>query len=251
MDSEHRFSVCWIFCICKVFNNTNERDISLLGVVPHHKQANYQPHSGSILSSLVTDTKSRLSKNLCRLSLSIFKNVPEQYSPVLSLSHTAMRPQQPASNTGCLLFCLPSQLFKNSISYLRKNHLLYRLPFSASFVSFEFATTKDQWTYNVQRLCPWTASRIGGGRGVKKAVYQLSGNFLNSLHVLRSALLWKMIRPITNRRCQWIHHCHWSDFHVNYSVFDTTTTRLRSIQQGSSFSLFRVRRTAKSSGFEA
>lgn len=77
------------------------------------------------------------------------------FSCTLTVTYlTAMIPQQPASNTGCLLFCLPSQLFKNSISYLRKNHLLYRLHFSVSFISFEFATTKDQWTYNVQKLCP-------------------------------------------------------------------------------------------------
>lgn len=158
MDSEHRFSLCWIFCVCKVFNNPNERDISLLRAVPRHQQANYQPHSGFIPSSLVTDTKSRLSKNLCGYLVNPFpssKCSRTIFSCTLTVTYlTAMRPKQPASNTGCLLFCLPSQLFKNSISYLRKNHLLYRLHFSVSFISFEFATTKDQWTYNVQRLCP-------------------------------------------------------------------------------------------------
>lgn len=153
-----RFSLCWIFCVCKVFNNPNERDISLLGVVPRHQQANYQPHSGFIPCSL-TQIPNPGFQRICVVVSSIPFHLQKCSRTIFSCTPTvayltAMRPQQSASNTGCLLFCLPSQLFKNSISYLRKNHLLYRLHFSVSFISFEFATTKDQWTYNVQRLCP-------------------------------------------------------------------------------------------------
>lgn len=153
MDSEHRFSLCWIFCVCKVFNNPNQRDISLLGVVPRHQQANYQPHSVFIPSSLVTDTKSRLSKNLCGCLVNPFPSSKMFQNNILLYSHCHIPYRNETSTTsfytGFLLFCLPSHvpafLFKNSISYLRKNYLLYRLHFSVSFISLEFATTKDQW----------------------------------------------------------------------------------------------------------
>lgn len=97
MDSEHRFSLCWIFCICKVFNNPNERDISLLGVVPRHQQTNYQPHSGSILSSLVSDTKSRLSKNLCGCLVYPFPSSKMFQNNILLYSHCHI-PQRDLNN---------------------------------------------------------------------------------------------------------------------------------------------------------
>lgn len=138
-DSEHRFSLCWIFFVCKAFNNPNEREIFLCLGLFH---AINRPTSSLTLVSYLAASWQIPNpgfQRICVVVSSIPFHLQKCSRPIFSCSLTvacltAMRPQQPASNTGCLLFCLPSQLFKNSISYLWKNHLLYRLHLFHSLV---------------------------------------------------------------------------------------------------------------------